>query len=923
MAIRHSEVYSPLRALGGANDHPSTYHSSIYATSAAVGSNIPYRYHTRDATSVDALPEPYTYAAIRPYMGQLDEDGSTIRQQTMLPRLQIPTLDSPSSASFQRVNRPIIASATPSTSRVPLTPYSALATAYSPYRGPLSAPDASEDFRYHQLYDAHSAAQQDGGHMPSSRGVATEDAESQRRSLSPIRSARRTAPAAVIACRQCRSRKIRCDSTRPHCSNCARRADHCEYDPAPKRRGPDKQPGTRRRRSKKEVDEITGAQTAKTKRSKASSPTKMLSPTSAESMSPAATSAPAPANLHGEQDQRATKKRKRDSAQDLGELELTSVASVEHQHPPSSRSYGSPVRQIVPINSRSPPHQAALRVSTDDSVLLRHTHAASELSNARFVGPSYTYDATSFPRSSGSYQSPVGPPHRDHPKFPALPSRALQEAQQRWWSQFLQTYTSIGNILTTRFSDTSLSLSFLNVPFFLERLWSSTLYLTIQPAFVLAALALATLVKSSETGQGASGRRQAEWLRGQAEETLEQTWRDGLWLDASLAEAALVYPCPVRSSAHPHYHPDRVARAFGLLDKIVSALGLTSIDVHDRDVCRYARGAAPLVDVAEQQARFSSANHPNDETSCRCIPPDTPRPDADSIWSSVLRWDPSWSASEIRDEECRRLCWSALTLATSFRTECIALARTDGCAGLALCEPANYLILFPNEVYDRGVKGGTHPKNALWALYCRSMLVANFCANIASLRADTRDEKDERAELLQDCWNEVRDIADALDIHVCNLHTAVTYLCRENVSNTRIIITKMLRSLEGFDEDSSPSNALFNRKQADEWISYQTKVVERVTTCIHYLNDSRGHQLTRLAICLLLWEHDTSLTAVLVLAKLLLVPVEVMNTLWPCDCALLLFSSSKRTLMAPSSSPNTCATAGHEPPLAQPFALPM
>ncbi|KAJ7217481.1 hypothetical protein C8J57DRAFT_1095861 [Mycena rebaudengoi] len=695
--------------------------------------------------------------------------------------------------------------------------------------------------------------------MPSSRGVATEDAESQRRSLSPIRSARRTAPAAVIACRQCRSRKIRCDSTRPHCSNCARRADHCEYDPAPKRRGPDKQPGTRRRRSKKEVDEITGAQTAKTKRSKASSPTKMLSPTSAESMSPAATSAPAPANLHGEQDQRATKKRKRDSAQDLGELELTSVASVEHQHPPSSRR------------------------------------------------PSYTYDATSFPRSSGSYQSPVGPPHRDHPKFPALPSRALQEAQQRWWSQFLQTYT---------FSDTSLSLSFLNVPFFLERLWSSTLYLTIQPAFVLAALALATLVKSSETGQGASGRRQAEWLRGQAEETLEQTWRDGLWLDASLAEAALILVL-YESSAHPHYHPDRVARAFGLLDKIVSALGLTSIDVHDRDVCRYARGAAPLVDVAEQQARFSSANHPNDETSCRCIPPDTPRPDADSIWSSVLRWDPSWSASEIRDEECRRLCWSALTLATSFRTECIALARTDGCAGLALCEPANYLILFPNEVYDRGVKGGTHPKNALWALYCRSMLVANFCANIASLRADTRDEKDERAELLQDCWNEVRDIADALDIHVCNLHTAVTYLCRENVSN-----------LEGFDEDSSPSNALFNRKQADEWISYQTKVVERVTTCIHYLNDSRGHQLTRrpfqvtwfyhqLAICLLLWEHDTSLTAVLVLAKLLLVPVEVMNTLWPCDLIRIQCNALRKRLV------KHCATAGHEPPLAQPFALPM
>ena len=48
-----------------------------------------------------------------------------------------------------------------------------------------------------------------------------------------------------------RSRKIRCDSTRPTCNNCTRRSNECEYDLVPKRRGPDKRPGTRQRSCKK------------------------------------------------------------------------------------------------------------------------------------------------------------------------------------------------------------------------------------------------------------------------------------------------------------------------------------------------------------------------------------------------------------------------------------------------------------------------------------------------------------------------------------------------------------------------------------------------------------------------------------------------------------------------------------------------
>ena len=53
-----------------------------------------------------------------------------------------------------------------------------------------------------------------------------------------------------------RSRKIRCDGAKPVCHNCNRRASsavggvpECSYDAAPKRRGPDRNPGARQRAS--------------------------------------------------------------------------------------------------------------------------------------------------------------------------------------------------------------------------------------------------------------------------------------------------------------------------------------------------------------------------------------------------------------------------------------------------------------------------------------------------------------------------------------------------------------------------------------------------------------------------------------------------------------------------------------------------
>lgn len=63
----------------------------------------------------------------------------------------------------------------------------------------------------------------------------------------------------VMACHQCRARKIRCDAERPSCKNCVRRREECKYDEKPKRRGPDKVPGSRMRscKSKKQGGEAS------------------------------------------------------------------------------------------------------------------------------------------------------------------------------------------------------------------------------------------------------------------------------------------------------------------------------------------------------------------------------------------------------------------------------------------------------------------------------------------------------------------------------------------------------------------------------------------------------------------------------------------------------------------------------------------
>lgn len=58
-----------------------------------------------------------------------------------------------------------------------------------------------------------------------------------------------------------------------------------------------------------------------------------------------------------------------------------------------------------------------------------------------------------------------------------------------------------------------------------------------------------------------------------------------------------------------------------------------------------------------------------------------------AVWNCAPDWDPHWSLPEVRKEESRRLCWSALTLVAAHTADCAAFGRKP--LDLELIKPSN------------------------------------------------------------------------------------------------------------------------------------------------------------------------------------------------------------------------------------------
>ncbi|KAI0283220.1 hypothetical protein BC826DRAFT_920716 [Russula brevipes] len=670
----------------------------------------------------------------------------------------------------------------------------------------------------------------------------------------------RNASSGVIACRQCRSRKIRCDSTRPNCQNCIKRGNECVYDKVPKRRGPDKRPGTRKRSCKKRQSDGSDPQ---------------------------------------------PKKKRRADPVDQGTNAHASFNQYEI----------SPV--AMPRFGRA--HQKASKVDTEQPPT-----ASTSLPDASFPeayyrspSPSPTSQPTSTPRTSRheiqSGQTFV-PPLEPGLRSPELssygdPSPLLADApsvqypRKVWWDDLLDTYAQtreqalkdITNDLNSLFTSSSHWLTFFNVHWFLRDLFDSGARTHLQPALVYACLAMATLVRSSEIELGANGRARALRLRDAAQTHLRESW-NLQWIDLGLAEAAMVLAL-FETSAHPQHDDASVEAALILLDKIIEALQLTALDARDPDTLDHSTGVPTVA-------------HPRPPPKqCECT---TSPADGSTAWSFQPAWDPLWTEAEVKSEETRRLCWSALVLVSNHTVARAAEQREP--LNLFLVDPSNFRLLFPGEYHQRREYVALHSgKDTVWALYCRSMLLWNCTVRFWDERLTT----EERTRIACAAFVETRVLEEALDAHVCNIDTSLIYMCREFISNIRLEVTYLTRSiLLDLDIRTKP---IWNRRLAEEWLFYQEQVARRIRNPLARLTDPSAHVLrhpihiswfaNQVATCLALWEGDRDLLRALELAKTFLTPAEVLNSLWPCQA----FHLRGKALRAQLSQ--ACASAGISPPL--------
>lgn len=241
--------------------------------------------------------------------------------------------------------------------------------------------------------------------------------------------------------------------------------------------------------------------------------------------------------------------------------------------------------------------------------------------------------------------------------------------------------------LDDRMDNTGSLLSFINPPFLMKQLLSDIERLLIQPSFILASLAMAKLIKSSTVEEGHNGLHQATMLVSDAHRAFQYAFRAG-WMDAALAEAALVRFLFIsltpwswylsiqilalfESSAYPDHTPERELSALVALDRIIQLTQLTTNDNNDPDASTFGFDVVPaaIIDYGPEDPLYT-------HRSCSCLSPDAVSPpDQYTHRSYILPWDENWHTNQIRDEEIRRLCWSALSLISGYIAQCIAFNK--------------------------------------------------------------------------------------------------------------------------------------------------------------------------------------------------------------------------------------------------------
>ncbi|KAJ7147121.1 hypothetical protein C8R43DRAFT_890324 [Mycena crocata] len=711
-----------------------------------------------------------------------------------------------------------------------------------------------------------------------------------------------------VACVQCRTRKIRCDGAKPICHNCGKRAsggNDCNYDPLPKRRGPDKTPGARQRvarkaegssRSRRRNPSTDAQEYSPQNNGTQLPPFSFPSPTSSENtQSPEEYMSPHDARINAPYIPTCTCH---------GLTQCPSPRVLDHQHHgshltvqydnPLSLSLSSPIETPISVSG------AFITEYDDNGDERRRTDLPTIASQ-----PSLDFSRkTWYDNLLSLYLSPASG------RLQLLSASQRDLASQR-----------IQSDLRFFFRTSNYWFSFLHAPTFFSNFYDPSKRQHIQPSLILAALALSTFWQSSEIGQGHQGRVRALRFRDEAQSALEASFNAG-WMDDALAQAAWILAM-FEVCAHPNHTTERSASAMLRLDSIIRALSLTQVDINDPHTSTFLPGIVPAVPPSHQNLRGTLQNgghhtYPysplpvSSDRGCSCISLTlgeqwSPAFEHTPLWTQTPAWSATWSDAEIRKESCRRLCWSSMTLAAGHSS--YASANRTRNVDLFISDPSNYALLFSGEamVHSPGAK------DTIWALYERSFLLWHACIK---MRNDASAAVADKGQFAIKAWLEADAIEEALNRHTCNIERAFIFQGREFIFNTRMCITY---EFQRFVPLVSASNGLFQRQKAEEWLSHQAKVAQQFMGGLHTVTGNSRNKLSQrpqfllwihaqVSRALTLWHCDNSMTLALDVCKNFLAPLDYLTALWPCAEQRYRYDSLRERLR------DACDIAGVSPP---------
>lgn len=740
-----------------------------------------------------------------------------------------------------------------------------------------------------------------------------------------------------VACLQCRTRKIRCDGAKPVCHNCGRRTNaksECNYDPIPKRRGPDKTPGARQRMAREVTNEVdkTGLPSRRRRRGRVNSTSD--------------------SNRISHQQSQV----RQDIPPVRGSDTLSTIALALSPETPSSHS-GSTTGEFVPVlhYGRSYPPECECHHLAECPGLPDAGGLSSGRKPVSSITPYPTYDMSSiispYVDTSPGYITEVDENNQEQqsstPDIGSEPS--LTFSRKIWWDSLLSLYLSptskhlqvlsasqresaaqsITTDLRFLFRASNYWFSFFHIPSFFGKFCDPLKRERIQPSLVLALLALATFWQSSEVGYGKEGRERALRFRDEAQAAMDASFNAG-WIDETLAQAAWLLSL-FEVCAHPRHSSERSTSSMFMLDSIIRSLSLTLVDADDPDATMFSPGMVPIVTSPKQCTMWfpdepPSRASPECENGCSCqqITLGEHWPSAVEhapLWGVTPAWDDSWTAGEIRKESCRRLCWSSMILAASHSS--YATAHCSQSLDLFISDPSNYALLFSGESIARSPTLSRHSsKDTTWALQDRAFLLWHGCIRMRNNNHATEDDK---AQFAVKVWLEADRLEVALNKHTCTIERAFLFQAREYIFNTRMFVSYEFQRYVPLV--TANVSGLFHRDKAEEWLTHQATVAQRFMYGLHTIT---GHSTSLLARrpffvfwfmgqinrALSLWQCDKTLTVALDVCKALISAIDYLTALWPCPEQRHRYESLREKVV------NTCFVVGVEPPRPCDLSLP-